>query len=399
MIPFKKARYIILRHATQRKVREVGIKRAFFKVLAQDIHGRFDEPAFARAVMDGFAVRSRDTERLPSVLKVMGTIPAGRVPQGTLKSGACVKIATGARVPRGADAVVKIEDVCLKGRAAIKISKTLKPYENIYRKAEDFKKGSLLLKQGSVINAAALALLYSQGFTTVKVFQPPSVAVLATGDEIAEPGSKKTGARIWNATSPMLLAALGKMGLAPHYLGIAQDHPVLLLKKIKEGLKYDILVISGAVSAGERDLVPAILRKAGARLVFHKIALKPGKPFLFARRANRLIFGLPGNPVSSLVAFSLLVRPAIRKILGFKDTFVLEEGVLKNDAANDSGRMALAPARIVFKKGVFEVYPLRYCGSADLLAVSRADGYLIQEAEQKIMRKDSAVRFIRSKEW
>jgi len=133
--------------------------------------------------------------------------------------------------------------------------------------------------------------------------------------------------------------------------------------------------------------------------VFHKIALKPGKPFLFARRANRLIFGLPGNPVSSLVAFSLLVRPAIRKILGFKDTFVLEEGVLKNDAANDSGRMALAPARIVFKKGVFEVYPLRYCGSADLLAVSRADGYLIQEAEQKIMRKDSAVRFIRSKEW
>ncbi len=368
------------------------------RVLAQNVTAVSDGPDFDKSTMDGFAIRACDVKKAPVVLEVIEYIPAGGQPRRRLKRGQCSKIATGAMLPFGADAVVMKEEARVLKDNKVKILKTTGRWENVYRKGENFKKGSLLFKKGVMLNMARIALLSSQGIREVYVFDAPTVAILSTGNEIIEPGEKKKAPFVWNSSSSMLSYALHSMDIEPRYLGIVKDEINPLMKKIKRGLESDILIVTGAVSVGELDLVPEALKKVGITSLFHKVAVRPGKPFLFGVHGHRLIFGLAGNPVSSLVGFLLFIKPAIRKMLGQKPGLIIEEGILSKDVYNKSGRKSLFPARLRAKKSEWFVDPLPYTGSADLLSASCADVFLIIDRKQTCASRNSVVKFLRISE-
>ncbi len=381
-----------------RKAVTCRLERALFRSLAWDVRAVEDGPDFDKSVMDGFALRAIDVRDLPAVLKVIEFVPAGRCPEKKLKKGECSRIATGAMVPRGADAVVMREATEPFGPARVRIFSSVRRGENIYRKGSDFRRGSLLLEKGTSLNTARVALLASQGFKSVPVFDAPSVALLSTGNEIVEPGSRKRRGAIWNSSASMLSYALNAMNIPVHYLGVSRDALGPLLKKIRRGLKYDCLIITGAVSVGELDLVPQALRKLKVRTIFHKVALRPGKPLLFAAAGDSLVFGLPGNPVSSFISFFLFIKPALLKMRGANYGLILEEGFLTKDVYNKSGRFSLLPARLKGGPDRLRLEPLRYSGSADLKAVAASDAFFCMGPRQTKLSKNAVVKFLRIKD-
>ncbi|OIO36728.1 MAG: hypothetical protein AUJ74_01385 [Candidatus Omnitrophica bacterium CG1_02_44_16] len=397
MIKLKQAQAIVLKHAMRapaRKAMRVFLKDSFSRVLAQGLRAVCDRPDFNRSVMDGYALKSRDIRHPGAVLKITGFVPAGVFPKRPIKKGECVKIATGAMVPCGADSVVMKEDASPRAGRYVKILKKIKNGENISFKGQDFRKGSLLLKKGSLLNTARIGLLASQGKNKVLVFKPLSVAFLSTGDEVVEPGMPKKAGQVWNITASMLSVALRRFNIVPRYLGLSEDKPRGLLNKIKEGLKYDVFIITGAVSEGDLDIVPSTLIKSGVSIKFHKVELRPGKPFLFAVKGNCLVFGLPGNPVSSLVSFLLFVLPAIRKMSGLREEFLLEKGILQKGVYNKNDRYSLFPAAMIMKKGRIFIDPVHYNGSADIRAVAQADAFFMLD-KGKIATAGSQVDFLR----
>jgi len=394
MIKLNQAQSIVLKYARCADTIRVRLQDALNMVLAEDLVAVCNCPDFNRSVMDGYALRCCDICQPGAVLKVTGFVPAGVLPKRRLKIGECVKIATGAMVPYGADSVVMKEDARLIADSRVKILKKIKRGDNISFKAQDFKKGSLLLKKGSVLNTARIGLLASQGKNKVLVFKPPSVAFLSTGDEVVEPGMPKRSAQVWNISASMLAVALRRLNIAPRYLGIAKDESRRLLSKIKQGLKEDVFIITGAVSAGDLDMVPSALKMSGASVKFHKVALRPGKPFLFAVKGKCLVFGLPGNPVSSFVSFLLFVKPAISKMSGLMEYNFLEKGILQKGVYNKSDRYSLFPAVVAIKNGRTLLKPIQYNGSADIRAVARAGAFFMLD-KGKMAPSGSQVNFLR----
>lgn len=373
---------------------KVRADTAFMRVSAQDVKASVDSPEFDRATMDGFAVRSFDTEVLPAVLKCVETIPAGRVPKKSLKKGECARIATGAMLPEGADSVVMKEAARMSSSGLIILTGRAAPKENIVFRAQDLKKGDVILAGGDVLGASNIGLLSSQGVEEVAVYSAPRIALLATGDEIAEPGKEKRAGQIWNASASMLRFAIRRWQLETDYLGIIRDDPERILKKIRQGLKSDIFIITGAVSVGDFDLVPAALKRSGAVVKFHKVAIRPGKPLLFAVKRGCFIFGLPGNPVSSFVSFLLFVEPLIKKMLGFGEDDLTEKGFLTKSVYNKSDRLSLFPGVLERNGGRISIRPVKYSGSADLAAVSNADVLFMVE-KNKYLSGGSIVEFFR----
>lgn len=396
MIQPKTAQNFILNRATFRRIRQIALELTSNRVLSQDVKAACDSPDFDKAVMDGFAVRSWDIKSPPVIFRVVENITAGRPPRKGLKRGECAKIATGAMMPNGADAVVIKEQTRGLSPSKVKILKKVRRRENVYSKAMDFKKGELLLKKGSPLTPARVALLSSQGFKTVKVFDAPTVAILCTGNEVIEPGMKKESSRIWNASGSMLSCALRSMNIQPTYLGIARDETRALQAKIRLGLKYDILIITGAVSVGDLDLVPHVLKRNGVTPVFHKVSIRPGKPLFFGIGGHGLIFGLPGNPVSSMMGFLLFIKPAIKKMLGQNPGLPIEGGILSKGVYNKSGRMSFLPAVLKPVGRGYVIDPLRYSGSADLSSVSAADAFFILGPRQTFVPRHSRVNFLRA---
>ena len=395
MITLEKARRIVLDQARFEKIKKLNISDCFLKVLAQDVYGVKNSPSFDKSIMDGFALRSSDLRKVPVDLKIVETIFAGCVPRHSIVSGTCASIATGALLPRGADVVIKKEDTYSLGLERVRILKKSAPRENISFKAENFKKGCLLLKKGSVLNTAGIALLAAQGFKKISVYAAPTVALLATGCEIKEAGTRLKQGQIWDAISPMLIAALRTLNIKPVYLGRVGDDETLLYRKIRKGLRCDILITCGAVSVGSRDLIPCVLKKAGFSSLVHKVAIRPGKPFLFAVRPGHLAFGLPGNPVSSLVGFYLFVRPVLQKILKADFGTPLEEGILRKDVYNNSSRLSFLPARLIAAKDSIGVVPIKYCGSADVWAAARADAFLVVPKNKTVLRRGQRIKYLK----
>jgi molybdopterin molybdotransferase len=395
MITLEKARRIVLKHAVFKIIKKLNISDCFFKVLAQDVYSLKNSPSFDKSIMDGFALVRSDIRKVPVELKIVESIFAGCVPRRKVVSGACAAIATGALLPRGADAVVKKEDSLSLDFKRVRILKKIAPHANISFKAENFKKGCLLLKKGTVLNTARIALLASQGFKKISVYTAPSVALLATGCEIKEAGSRLKQGQVWDVITPMLMAALRALGIGPVYLGRVGDDEALLYKKIKEGLKYDVLITCGAVSVGTRDLIPSVLKKAHFSTLVHKVAIRPGKPFLFAVRPRHLAFGLPGNPLASLVGFYLFVRPALQKILKADSSLSLEEGILRKGVYNNSQRLSFLPARLAPAKDSVGVVPIKYSGSADVWAAAKADVFLVVPRNKTFLKRGQRIKYLK----
>ncbi|HPW18621.1 MAG TPA: molybdopterin molybdotransferase MoeA [Candidatus Aminicenantes bacterium] len=316
MIEFAEARALVLAAAKALPAETVPLARALGRTLARDVKAREAVPPFAKATMDGYAVRAADTLAAPAAaLAVVDDLPAGRLSRRALGPGQAARIMTGAPLPRGADAVVMAEDA-ERSEGGVLVRRAVRPGDNIGLAGEDLKRGETAVDRGAVIGPAEIGMLAAANLRRVPVVRRPRVAVIATGDEVVEAGGRKRRGQIRNANGPALTAMAVRAGAEARYLGIARDRPAALAAKLARARGYDAVVLSGGVSVGDHDLVKEELPAAGVEPVFWRVRIKPGKPVFFGRRGRQLVFGLPGNPASALVTFLLFVEPALAAMLG-----------------------------------------------------------------------------------
>jgi molybdopterin molybdotransferase len=318
LLPVSDALARILDGVTVTDSEPVALLSARDRTVAEPVAARLTQPPFDVSAMDGYAVRSDDVNRVPVNLSLIGEAAAGRRFQGTLRTGECIRIFTGAPMPDGADAVVIQEDVDVDG-PAITMRVSAKPQHNVRGRGIDFQNHDVLLDAGRVLNARTIALAAAMGHATLPCSRRPRVAILATGDELVEPGITPSRDQIVCSNSYGLAALVEAAGGDPTVLGIAGDNRAALLEKIALAHHADILVTTGGASVGDHDLVAPALQAAGMTLDFWKIAMRPGKPMMFGVLGRTRVLGLPGNPVSSMICGRLFLVPLIRRMLGQSD--------------------------------------------------------------------------------
>jgi molybdopterin molybdotransferase len=299
---------------------KVSLLDALGRVLAEAIIAERDNPPWDNSAMDGFAVRYEDIRQAhaitaPTVLTVIEDVPAGKVPTKTVGKGEAIRIMTGAPMPKGADTVVKVEDT-EHTPDTVKIFKEERQGANIRPQGEDVRKGGCIIPKGKTIRPAEAGMLAILAKSFVFVYQRPRVAILSSGDELADLDERFSEDKIVNSNSYAIAAQVKEAGGLPILLGIAKDNPEDLKRKIREGLNADFLVLSGGVSMGDYDFTKPVFQELGGEMNFWKLAIRPGQPVAFGKIGRTLAFGLPGNPVSSMVTFEQLVRPAILKMCG-----------------------------------------------------------------------------------
>jgi molybdopterin molybdotransferase len=293
-------------------------------VLARDIASPVNLPMWDNSSVDGYAVRAADvsdaTENSPIHLHVVTQVPAGGTAKATIEPRTCARIFTGAPIPEGADAVVMQEETRPHHEGYIAVTESVEPGENIRRTGDDVKKDEVVLRAGALLGPPQLGLAAALGMAQLVVHRRPRVGVLVTGAEIVELGRPLRDGQIYDANSSALSAFVKQAGCEPVELGIADDTREDLHEKIDYGLsECDVVITVGGVSVGEYDLVKDVLTELGCEQKFWKVAMRPGKPFVFAKRDAKLVFGLPGNPVSAAVTFLMLVRPALQKMRGLAE--------------------------------------------------------------------------------
>ena len=298
-----------------------AIADAFGRSTCEEVRARRTVPPWDNAAMDGYAVRSADLAGAPVRLQVVETIYAGQLPAHRIGRGECSRIMTGGPMPAGADAVVMQERTRSRGEHEVEILEPVPTGSFVRPLGEDAREGELLLPGGTAIGVAEAALLWAQGYSEVTVPRRPRVAVLATGDELSSVEAAASG-KIIDSNSPALSLAAANCGAAVTRLGIGRDSAEGLGQMLAGTSGHDVVLTTGGASVGTRDFARDAFLAVGAEIDFWRVAIKPGKPLLFARRAGTLFFGLPGNPTSSLVVFELFVRPALRRMMGRSDAVV-----------------------------------------------------------------------------
>jgi molybdopterin molybdotransferase len=314
MISEEEARRKILETIRPLSSRRLPLSEALGSFVAEDYFARLPLPAFDNSAMDGYAVMATSGTK-GARLWVAGEQPAGRDKQLRIAPGEAIRIFTGAPVPAGADAIVMQEDVTRDGDAIV-INRGVVAGEFIRRRGCDLAEGQRILAKGERLRSATIALLASQGIADVAVGAEVNAAIISTGDELVKPGGKLDPGQIYESNSALLNALLQRCGATVNPAEHCHDERESLLHTIERGTNSDILIISGGVSVGEHDLVKDALRELGAQIEIWRVSIKPGKPFLFGKIDECLIFGLPGNPVSAFVTFLQFVRPAILKMMG-----------------------------------------------------------------------------------
>lgn len=328
MLTVESALSLILEHVRPLTPIDVELPAALGLVLASDVVSNVESPPFDKSLMDGYAVRTADLENGQASLSVIDEVTAGRVSEKQVGPREAIRIMTGAPLPAGADAVVRLEETqfdAAQGVVTVQ-PRALSPGSNIMRRGTSLRFGDQILPAGRLLRPQEIGALAEIGRARVPVIPRPLVAVLATGDELVPIDQEPAAGQIRNSNEAMLLAQAARLGCSRFPLGIARDDRDHLEHKVRAGLRSDILCLSGGVSAGKLDLVPSVLQACGVEEVFHKVELKPGKPIWFGRldptRAAdgkpHYIFGLPGNPVSSMVCFELFVRTAIHRLAGIE---------------------------------------------------------------------------------
>ncbi|MFC1807465.1 molybdopterin molybdotransferase MoeA [Candidatus Omnitrophota bacterium] len=397
MMEYSQALNLILKNTKSLPIEKVAVEDSVGRILRENIYSKIDMPPFNKSAMDGYALRVKEINKFPAKLKRIGIIEAGEPFRKVIRNNECVKIMTGASLPKDADAVVKIEDTMTCGKY-VEVSRPVKKWENVCMRAEDIGKNDKVLAGPRIISTSDIALLAAIGRRYVKVARSPEVAVLNTGGEIIPTGQKISGKKIYNSNGPQLMALLKSDSATPCFLGIAKDRPQELRKAIRKGLDSDMLLISGGVSVGDFDLVPSILKSLGVKKIFHNVRCKPGKPLLFAKGKKALVFGIPGNPVSNFLAYHIFIYPALLKMAGYGECApCFEEGLLDVEFHQRPGRKHFVPVQIS-KRGYRScLKPITSHGSADILALSKADGFMVVEADTLTLKSKSKVQFIRWK--
>jgi molybdopterin molybdotransferase len=401
----------VLEHIEVLGAEESPILGCLGQVLAEDVVSEINIPPLDNSAMDGYAVRAADTKgaspKSPRLLRVIDTVVAGSISKTKVEPGTAIKIMTGAPLPAGADAIVKFEDTDRSGRekdsTEIGILVELTPGQDIRRSGEDVAKGSLVLKEGTLIRPAEVGVLASLGRGTLKVFRRPVVAILATGDEVVDITQSLPEGKIYNSNSYSLAALVTRYGGIPHILGIAADVEDSLLNRLHLGLEADMLVTSGGVSLGDYDIVRDVLAKEG-EIVFWRVKQKPGKPLAFGMinalaeggGARKIpLFGLAGNPVSAMLNFELFARPAMLKMMGRKnlDKPVIE-AIMEEPIKNTDGRRIFARAVVRKRGGNYFARLTGPQGSGILTSMTLANGLVVVSEDRPGVKKGDSVPVI-----
>jgi molybdopterin molybdotransferase len=403
MLSVPEALESILRHAEVAPPGRVPLAEALGLVLAEPIVADVDSPPFDKALMDGYAVLCADVETGTAELDVLEEITAGRVPTRPVSRGQATRIMTGAPIPEGSDVVIRVEDTTFDpatGRVRI-AGRAPNPGQNIQRRGTNLKVGESVLPTGRLLRPQELGCLAELGRAEILVRPRPRVAILATGDELVPVAAVPGPGQIRNSNETLLVAQVRRAGAEPVALGVARDEPAELAAAIRRGLDCDLLLLSGGVSAGTLDLVPRTLAECGARQVFHKVRVKPGQPLWFgladrpAPRLPCLIFGLPGNPVSSLVCFELFARTALRSRMGIVPALpTAVPARIAEDRLARGDRPTYHPARLEFRPQGAWVRLADWHGSSDLRATVEADAMAVLPAGELRLRKGDAIDVI-----
>ncbi len=383
MIPCDEALRIVLAHAPTLPTEEVGLEDALGRVLAEDVASDLDMPPFDRSAMDGYALRATDVSAAPVVLDVVAAVRAGQVPDRGVEAGQAIQIMTGAPVPPGATAVQRVEKTRSADGRRVEVLAAVEEGENVVRRGSEVRSGDRVLDAGTTIDPPAVAVLATVGKGRVRVGRRPTVAVLATGDELVDVWRRPSGGQIRNSNGYAVAAQARWAGADVRPLGAVGDVEDRIVEAMRAGFESDVLVVSGGVSEGAFDLVEAAMARLDVGVLFDKVAIRPGAPLVFGTRGETLVFGLPGNPVSAQVTFDLFVRAALLRMQGARVVSRPSVEVhLLAAVGNASGRRAHLPARVRWEEGRLVAEPLRSIGSADVAAHARANALVILAPER-----------------
>ena len=386
MLPYADARQKVIEVAgalrRAPRLETIEIEQAFGRVLAREVRADRDYPPFNRSTRDGFAVCSADVAAAGARLECVGELRAGGYFPGTVGPGQCVEIMTGASVPAGADAVAMIEHTKRDGRTII-LDRAVQGGDHIVPRGSEAQAGALLVATATRVGYAEMALAAQAGSTRLEVFANPRLAILSTGDEVVDARANPGPLQVRNSNGISIEVLARTAGAEPIQLGNAPDEKVALRKNIERGLEADILVLSGGVSMGKYDLVEQVLSDLGAEFHFTGVAIRPGRPAVFATCREKLVFGLPGNPVSTMVTFELFVLPAIDILSGAAPRPLPVFRAKLATPLHEKGPMShFLPARIEWEGREARVTQLRWQGSGDIVALALANGFLVVGPER-----------------
>ncbi len=375
------------------KVEIISLKNASSRVLAKDIVCEIEIPSFEKASMDGFAIKSYDTKNAtkknPIFLTIVGKIFAGEKKKKSIKFGETIAVATGSPLPAGADSVIMIEDV-LQNKSTIKITKKVKKKDNLALRGEEVRKNQLILKRGTWLTPQDIGLIASIGLNKISVFKQPSVGILATGNELTKPGTNLKKGKIFESNRIVITELVRQLGGKVHDLGISKDDKKMIEKKLKRGLRNDLLVITGGSSVGERDFVPKILKDLGKPGIIVKgVAMKPGSPVTLGLIRKTPIIVCPGFPVSSFFAFFLFGTAILKRMLhangppSAEIQAKMEYGVKTQQSVTNFVRV-----KIQKRKDDYFAKPISTADSRLLITLTGSDGVIIANNKKQLKKGD-----------
>lgn len=397
MISVDQAKELILSRAKKTvKTEIIRLTDCYNRILSHDIISNRDIPDLDNSAMDGYAVMSSDTltatDKKPVILKILSEIQAGGdYLQSPLTSGNAIRIMTGAHIPPGADAVIPFEDTEETGDK-VRVFRPVSECEYIRFAGEDVKNGHTILFAGTRIDSIHIGQIASANLTEVSVFKKPAVSVISSGNEIVPPGSADISGKTINSNAYVIVNEVMKSGGNPEYMGIARDTFDDINNIVEASLGADIIISSGGVSMGMYDFIPEVLKKLGAEIVFHTLAMKPGKPVLFAIIRDKLFFGLPGNPASAYVAFMEFVRPALLKMSGashYEKPVI--KAILDEEISKQAGRKHFIRGTFKLINGHFHVRSAGTQSSGVLSTIASANCLIILAEDTTAAEKNSYV--------
>ena len=380
MISHEEALQRICSHVQPLETEQIATKKCTGRILAVDLAAKVSSPPVDKSAMDGYAVRERDVQRPPVELDLVGESYAGQWPTFTVGPGQCSVITTGAPIPEGADWVVMVEQTSRTPEGKVRVEGL--SGRNICTLGEDMTEGQIVLRAGQALTPLRAGLVAAAGYDPLTVYRKPSAAVLCTGTEVVEAPAPVSKAQIYNSNGPIMTALLQPHAGELDYLGIVGDQPEALEAALRRGLERDLLVVTGGVSVGAFDLVPETLQRLGVEVIFHKCAIKPGKPVLFGVHEKGVVFGLPGNPFSCFAVYHVLMRTALARMCNAAMVPpITRTGIMCHEVKSKPGRKTFKPCRIVVEKGVNQIELVSSQGSADITGGSEADALLVVPAD------------------